>query len=180
MFEIDFKRLCMQLLPTFLRQPVLFGLLRAALNPLESLYSSFKDMRSGHVYRLAHNGQVCYLQAVLNDAFKSKYGKFEIVSLEKEGDWLYAYTEGGTKMEFAADEARLEARRVGDRYVMVPSGGEGVPLVYNEAMLNAVENAFIVLVPADFYNDYQLRNVSALVDRYKLISKYAIYMAKSA
>ena len=53
-----------------------------------------------------------------------------------------------------------------------------MPVVYNEALLNAPQNSFIVSVP---YNIYQTRlpAVAALVDKYKLISKRAIYMAHS-
>lgn len=74
MFEIDLKRFVLQLLPTFYRQPLIFGLLRAALVGLQSVYDQFAEARAAHTYRLTHNGQVCYLRAVLNDAFKSPTG----------------------------------------------------------------------------------------------------------
>ena len=56
-FQIAYKRLIALLLPTFLRRPVLFGLLRAAVMPLELLYGRFCSARSGHIYRLTHNGR---------------------------------------------------------------------------------------------------------------------------
>ena len=40
-FQVDYKRFVVLLLPTFLRRPVLFGLIRAAVVPLELLYSRF-------------------------------------------------------------------------------------------------------------------------------------------
>lgn len=75
MFEIDLKRFVLQLLPTFYRQPLIFGLLRAALVGLQAVYDQFAEARAAHTYRLTHNGQVCYLRAVLNDAFKSPTGR---------------------------------------------------------------------------------------------------------
>lgn len=54
-----------------------------------------------------------------------------------------------------------------------------MPVVYNELMLNEAQNDFVVSVPADIY-DTQLEAVKALVDKYKLISKRAIYISQSA
>ncbi len=59
------------------------------------------------------------------------------------------------------------------------SDTENVPVVYNELMLNEAQNDFVVSVPADIY-DTQLEAVKALVDKYKLISKRAIYISQSA
>ena len=42
MFEIDLKRFVLQLLPTFYRQPLIFGLLRAALVGLQAVYDSLR------------------------------------------------------------------------------------------------------------------------------------------
>lgn len=166
MFEIDYKRLICILLPTFLRRPVVYGLLRAAALPLETLYAEFKRARSGHNYRLSHNGQVCYLRACLNDNFKSPKGKFDIISLERAGEWVFAVTETGERIPVTFDEGNL-------------SPMENVPIVYNEAMLNDAQNEFIVTVPADLY-DSQLDSIKAMVDKYKLISKRAIYVPQSA
>ena len=60
MFEIDFKRLVALLLPTVLRRPLIFGLLRAGVEAVERVNSEFKSVRAGHVFRLTHNGQVCF------------------------------------------------------------------------------------------------------------------------
>lgn len=170
MFEIDFNRLVLQLLPTFYRQPLIFGILRAAANELRKVYSSFINARETHIYRLTHNGQVCYLRAVLNDAFQSAYGvRFDILTIERDGDWLYAITEAGNRLTVAAPEDRFG------------NGGEyqddhtAVPVLSNEEMLSAQQNNFIVAVPADLYQTC-LTEIKALVDRYKLISKRAIYM----
>ena len=167
MFNIDYKRLICILLPTFLRRPVLYGLLRAAIVPLESLHDDFKRSRAGHNYRLSHNGQVCYLRACLNDSFKSSQGGvFDIINLERAGEWLFAVTEKGSRIPVTLSEGNL-------------SPVENIPVVYNEAMLNETQNEFIVAVPADLY-DSQLDSIKSMVDKYKLISKKAIYVPQSA
>lgn len=166
MFTIDYKRLVLQLMPYHLRKPLLFGLLRAALVPFENLYNRFLSERSEHIYRLTHNGQVCYLRACLNDHFKSADGRFEIMSVLREGEWLYAISETGEKIPLTLGEDNK-------------SETEDVPVVYNEQMLNEAQNDFVVSVPADIY-DTQLEAVKALVDKYKLISKRAIYISQSA
>lgn len=165
-FNIDYERLTVLLLPTFLRRPVLYGVLRSAVSPLTALYNRFCAARDEHNYRLTHNGQVCYLRACLNHYFKSHMGKFDIISVERIGEWLFAVTETGERVPLTLGEDNT-------------SDTEDVPVVYNDLMLNAAQNEFIVSVPADIY-DTSLEEVKALVNRYKLISKRAIYMAQSA
>ena len=164
-FKIDYCRLVALLLPTFLRRPVLFGLLRAAVSPLGLLYEAFCEAREAHNYRLTHNGQVCYLRACLNDNFKSKVGVFDIISVEREGEWLYAVTENGTRVPITISEDNI-------------SETESVPVVYNELSLNTEQNEFVVSVPADLF-DTSLEEIQAMVNQYKLISKRAIYVAQS-
>ena len=91
------------LLVKFTRQPLIFELLRAAIVGLQAVYDLFAEARAAHTYRLTHNGQVCYLRAVLNDAFKSPTGvKFDIRTIERDGEWLYAITETGTRIPCTA------------------------------------------------------------------------------
>lgn len=170
MFNIDLNRLILQLLPSFFRQPLVFGILRAAIVPLNDVYKKFTDARQLHIYKLKHNGQVCYLRSVLNDSFQSDYGKFDILSIVKEGEWAYAITENGTKITIAT----AEDQKVNGQYV---DNGQVIPIVYSSFSLNQAQNNFIVAVPFDLYSDQMLIAISAIVDKYKLISKRAIYMA---
>ena len=154
MFEIDFKRLIALLLPSWLRRPVIFGILRAGAVGVESVYGEFKAMRSGHVFRLTHNGQVCYLRGVLNHYFG---GGFDIGSMEQDGEWLYAVTENSGQIPVAVKEP-----------------GPGVPVLYSEQALNMAQNDFIVLVPSMAWS--RLAEIEAMVDKYKLITKRAHYV----
>lgn len=164
-FKVDYKRLVCLLLPTFLRRPVLFGLIRAAVAPLELLYRRFCSARSKHIYRLTHNGQVCYLRACLNDHFKSNIGTFEIFSI-KRGEWIFAVTETDEHIPITISEDNI-------------SPLENVPVVYDGTQLNVAQNNFVVSVPADAWDSHK-EEIKAMVDKYKLISKCPIYITQSA
>lgn len=154
MFEIDFKRLTVLQLPTLLRRPLIFGLLRAGVVAVERVYGEFTKARAEHVFRLTHNGQVCYLRAMLNYYFGNG---FSIGNMEQEGEWLYAVTEKGEQIPVAIAEP-----------------GPDVPVLYSEQALNAAQNDFVVFVPARAWA--KLAEIEAMVDKYKLITKRAHYV----
>lgn len=153
MFEIDFKRLAALLLPTVLRRPLIFGLLRAGVGAVEAVNEEFRSVRAGHIFRLTHNGQVCYLRGALNERFGPG---FRIYDMRKEGEWLYAVTEDGEGIPVAVTEA-----------------GKGVPVLYSESRLNEAQNDFEVCVPSRYWD--RLEEIKAVVDSYKLVTKRAHY-----
>lgn len=178
MYKVDFKRLAIHLLPTFLRQPLIFGVLRAGLAAVESAHSVFLDRRAGHIYRLTHNGQVCHLTAALNDNFDPTQRRFRIMTVERQGEWLYAIDEAGTNIPLASDEGELVTEGSGVSKRVTYVGGDDVPIVYDEVMLNAAQNSFVVYVPYAIYQT-RLDAVRTLVDQYKLVTKRAIYVQQS-
>lgn len=68
-YDIRFKRLALLLLPTFWRRPLFAAMIYAAVQPLQELHTRFQRWRRDTDYRVRHNGQVCHLQALLNDLF---------------------------------------------------------------------------------------------------------------
>ena len=56
-YNIDFNKLIVLLLPTFLRNSRLIGFLRAAVNPLSKLYDDFNKYRTEDHKRLDHLSQ---------------------------------------------------------------------------------------------------------------------------
>lgn len=68
-FNVDFNKLVLLLTPTFLRKNAFFSFLKAVVTPVGSVYDSWLKMRSENLYKLAHNGQIAYLRAALNDRF---------------------------------------------------------------------------------------------------------------
>lgn len=66
-YKVDWDKLILLLLPTFLRKPILFGYLKALVSPIASLHYSWSQMRLANLNKLSYNGQRCYLRGVLND-----------------------------------------------------------------------------------------------------------------
>ena len=172
-FDIDFNKWIALMLPTFLRRRRLFAFIRALCAPLYlgegGLYQRFLEMRGDHIYRLSHNGQVCYLRAALNDAFGLKKG-FEIDDADEyEGEWIYAKDPSMPQQLLAVDEGKNPKPGEGD-----PPPEHPTPLLADEARLNAPRNAFIVRVPGNIYST-QLDKVKAIVEKYRILSKTPIY-----
>lgn len=69
MFNLDLKKVALWLIPAWLRQPTILVILMAVTWPLRQVYNSFVVFCEAKLYRLNHNGQVCYLEAVLRDSF---------------------------------------------------------------------------------------------------------------
>ena len=68
-FNINFGRYVTNLVPLPKREPTTLTWIKAIINPVVDSYNAFRQFRDMTRYRLNHNGQVCYLQAVLNDEF---------------------------------------------------------------------------------------------------------------
>jgi len=160
-FKVNFDKLILTLLPTFLRRSMVFALCRAMCAPVVSLYARFSASREGHIYTLIHNGQVCYLRAALNEAFHTT--GFEIVDYDdNRGEWHFAKTEGMADHLYAVDEGLKDPEN------------NPIPVLADEARLNLAMNCFIVQVPGMIYAT-QLDKVKAVVDKYRILSKTPIY-----
>lgn len=68
-YKVDYNKLVVLLLPTFLRKPILVGYLRALILPLDQLYYKWYNWRIDNLYKLDHTSQICYLRGSLNDKF---------------------------------------------------------------------------------------------------------------
>lgn len=172
-FDIDFNKWIALMLPTFLRRRRLFAFVRALCAPLYlgegGLYKRFLEMRGDHIYRLSHNGQVCYLRAALNDAFGLKKG-FEIEDADEyEGEWIYAKDPSMPQQLLAVDEGKNPRTDEDD-----PPPEHPTPLLADEARLNVLRNAFIVRVPGNIYTT-RLDKVKAIVEKYRILTKTPIY-----
>lgn len=92
-FKIDYSRLTMLLLPSFLRSSRILLLVRAAVQGVSSLYGIFTVNRNANIYRLSNNSQVCYLEKVLNDAYDKTNRKIHIDDYSAYGTLSYIYSE---------------------------------------------------------------------------------------
>ena len=93
-YKIDWDRLILLLLPTFLRKPVLFGYIRALISPIASLHYKWQQMRTANLLKLSYNGQRCYLRKALNDKFDPELRRIFIDgTLDIEQDYIYTQAE---------------------------------------------------------------------------------------
>lgn len=68
-YDIDYKKLALLLMPVRLRRPRLASLVYVAVSQVQRAARLFGSFRASTDYRLAHNGQICRLRAVLNDKY---------------------------------------------------------------------------------------------------------------
>ena len=80
----DFKRLAVELLPVCLRKPVMTSLLRSLMQGIVIAYMEFLSWKEERDYEIKHNGQVCHLRGMLNDAFDPIQRKITITDTEEK------------------------------------------------------------------------------------------------
>jgi len=68
-YRVDYNRLVLLLLPTFLRKPVLIGYIQSLISPIDNLYYRWCSFREDNLYKVKHTGQICKLRKALNDRF---------------------------------------------------------------------------------------------------------------
>lgn len=153
-YAINMKRLALLLLPTFWRRPLFAALTYAAVSPLQALHTRFMRWRQETDYRLRYNGQVCHLEAVLNDRFDPLQRRITITD--------NAENIGSITLH----------RRVVDRSVLLPQRGSGRIILLNRRGYGGVSGVdFWVNLPISLYGDIDLAQVRAVVGTYKLASK---------
>ncbi|MCK4500600.1 hypothetical protein KAU11_08880 [Candidatus Babeliales bacterium] len=88
-YNIDFRVLANLLTPPFLRKERLIDWLVVLLKPLEEVNFSFNQFRRDSIYKVTHNGQVVFLQKVLNDRFDNEFRRVKIAdSFEYNPVWV--------------------------------------------------------------------------------------------
>jgi len=117
MFKIAFTKLVQWLIPTWLRSNTMVLFVLAANKPLREAYDNFLTYRDAVNYKLAHNGQVCYLQKVLNDSFDIINRRIRVVDFIVFGkvflyDWdnipAIKYSDGVTDEFLYPDDIGLD------------------------------------------------------------------------
>ena len=68
-FDINWNVFGVQNLPIKWRDVVSIQFLKVMLRPLNDLYYKWYNWRIDNIYKLEHNGQICYLRGSLNDKF---------------------------------------------------------------------------------------------------------------
>lgn len=111
-YEVNWKRLALMLLPVRLRQPRLSALLHSLMAGVAAVHALFTNFKKETAYKLTITGQVCYLQKMLNDYFDYSDRRIVIgdipldekpaMYLKSEGDvnGLITYKEGEATAEY--------------------------------------------------------------------------------
>ncbi len=95
-YNINYNRLGVLLLPTFLRKPNLVTFVQTLLLPIDSLYYIWYNWRIDNIIKIEHSGQVCYLRKILNDEFDPVQRRIRVES-GNVFETTYIYTTGEGK-----------------------------------------------------------------------------------
>lgn len=89
-YQIAWVRFIDDLLLISLRKAVIRYWLRALIQPIRQLHQQFLTYRSHCLYRIKHNSQIAFMEAVLNDKFDSLFRRIRILNVEfKEAVYFY-------------------------------------------------------------------------------------------
>ena len=144
-YDINFSKLCDWLTPRWLRKETFFIIIKACCYPLVLIHNAFIRSRSAHLYDIAMNFQVCYLQAFLNDRFDFTARRIYIDDVETH-DFVYLAMREEEKPLYLSTRGE-------DQPVWLPLRGEtGGDLSYD----------FIVFVPyAISFSEAEMRAMIA-------------------
>ena len=153
-YIVNFKKLALMFLPPAFRKPWITAILYSALNPLNDIYVRFKSFRRDTNYRLTHNGQTCYLEALLNDMFDRSDRRIYITEdvSELEDSTLH--------MRSKKQALHIPLRKSGKAHTINRRGFGGI---------NGYD--FWVCVPAALRSQIDVARLTAIVNTYKLASK---------
>jgi len=175
-YRIDYKRLVMLLLPTFLRQGVLVGLVYSCVYPLDKLLNRLIRMRSDNVVVINRNGQVCHLRGLLNDELDPDERRIRIVDGDPS-DCRYLYREdtfnsvdaGVPLMAGQADTSSVD--EYGNTLFVFNEGNTGITLVDSSGAIGSSGYDFVVQVPMSLRGVLDQSRIIALTNYFKLASK---------
>lgn len=150
LYQIDYKRLVLLLLPTFLRRPRLCAYLYALTFGVSELYGKFLKNRDTNLSRIKRNGQVCYLRGMLNDELDPEERRIRIIDGDAEGSWVFTVDEEEAYQLFIDNPGTM---------------------IYSESLIIANTAFFYVPVPWP-ENQTDLNNcLRNFLNEYKLLSK---------
>ncbi len=164
-YDIDYSSsgLPNLLTPVRLRKPVQLAWLQALVSPVAYLKGLFTTNRTNNLYVLSHSGQVCYLQAVLNDVFDPvARGIYITDGPYVDPDFIY----------LADEDKPLYLDLVSEIGSSVIPAPDPVPL-YTSLEIYTLGAQFIVMVPVAVTaaTGYDIHRLKAIIDKYRLVSK---------
>lgn len=157
LFDVNFEMLYVQLLPVRLRKERMKAWVKSCTYPVVYLYHLFMAWRNNNLYYLAHNSQVVYLEAVLNDTFDSTLKRIRVVDGAFK-DPLYAY--------HIPEAKEIWLGKAGE------ASATGMPVpqsLYTEEETTNMGNAFVVRVPVTV--SFDVNRMRALINTYRIAGR---------
>jgi len=130
-YSINWRNFIINNIPVDLRKVRTVNWLLVIFKPIMWLHLAFLEFRTQALYKVNHNSQICYLQAVLNDSFDSTQRRIIIRNaILREPLWFYEPEE--------------------NRPVLFYEESDNKPVYFREEIEFVGDGAdFLVLVPID-------------------------------
>lgn len=157
---INFRTVFQHLVPQPIRGTKLVNWLGSLLEPIQSLNFGFDAAGTVIRYDLSFNGQVIYLEHVLNDQFDP--GDRSIY-IDDPGDVQIVTPYVFNQVE---QQPPLYLYNIADAM-----DNEDNVVLYNQGELGAITNEFIVHVPEAIFNDATEALMRVLIDKYRIAGK---------
>jgi hypothetical protein len=150
-FELNIRKLFINLLPTFLRKPGIISVVSAVATGMQHLYTRITTNRNANLYKLNHTPQVASLEHLLNDRYDSRHRRIYI-------------TDGDYRQQI------LLYRKVELRDIPLYRSEEqnDIPLYLSEEA-GFIDESFIVHIPVEL--DILEAEIRVMVDFFKLVGR---------
>ena len=156
-YNIDWGVLVEQYLPISLRKPICLIWVQSCLKHIEGLHSDFLAFRTKCLYRINHNSQICYMEAVLNDYFDNDLRRIRIVNVSfKEPIYFYEPEENKEVFFYEPEDNKPVYFREEDEFI-----GDGVD--------------FVVMVPPELQPETETAELALLTQMRGQIEYYKLY-----
>ena len=152
-YDIDFKKLVIWLVPAALRKPAVLALLYALTAPVIYAYNLFLINRRYNLYRLMITPAVCYVEMALNDKYDSVDRRIRIIK-PKSYDPIFLFLKIENKLAYLY--RKIEA-------------GKPKTWLYQKGETATFQYDFIVKVPVQVLFD--INEMMAVIDAYILPDK---------
>ncbi len=157
-YNINWRTFIILNLPVFLRKIRSIKLLEVFLKPVVLLHLEFLEFRRQALYKVNHNSQICYLQAVLNDSFDNVQRRIIIRNaILKQPVWFY------------------EPEEQKEVWFYEPEANKPV-YFYEESEFLGDGADFLVLVPIDLKPSNATEEIAFKIKMEGLIDYYKLYV----
>lgn len=150
-YNINWKRLVVWLLPTLLRRPFLVKWLMVLITPVIKLHNQFTAFRKAVIYRLLITPQIPFLEKALNDRWDSTQRRIYITDPPRK-------------------PPRFIYQKAEQKPLFIYRKSEGKPtFIYTKAERNGIGVDFIINVTSAV--SFNTNEMIAFVNQFKLASK---------